>query len=410
VVPLTTHTGLSTAELHQRVRGRDVFVWGCGELALDVLTSLRKSGIEPRALLHSRASPTPAHGLPVCAADEVLDTQPGLFVVIATVAYGRQARAACLKRDLRADVDFVTQLSIARPHAVVEVVSDHAPRLMNLDSFARVVDKLGREIEQLCRLELALQGEPLRHPDLPTMIALGQRVAPCIVPTGLGGELPLRELVAAAPSRIDISVSGFGARYETRTGRPWDDFLRRLDELRDALRHRAESTSCQLKLYRLHGDSDELVRDWQRLLGDAPIALSVQTPYLMPYDRVLQRCESGSWPHAEAAALDTLPWRVDAVLEACARERDLPCLSQRVFPVIHADRAVGLCHLFDAPRIDDDFLARPWSHLLEQRHQSPFCTRCQAFGLHRLDLDVLTRRHCEIALFKTNADDTCHEH
>lgn len=426
MVPLTTRNGLDPAELVARVHGRDVLVWGTGDLALDVVTSLRKSGIEPSALLHSRTGTAHVHGLPVRDAEATLAARADAFVVIAAPAFGAQARATCLQRGLRPDLDFLTYLSIARPQAVIDVADDcaqgclgcqkqttgrpAAPMMMDIGHFSRVVDKLGRDIPQLCHVELGVWGEPLRNPALPAMIELTRRVAPCTVSTGLGGDQPLRPIVAAEPNRIDITASGFGDGYESRTGRGWQDFIGRLDELRDALRDVPGDIRCQIKLYRMHGDAESVVAAWRDLLGDAPIKLSPQTPYLMPYDQVLRYCEHGSPSQAAQRAIDALPWSIDTALDACAADRGLPCLSQRVFPVIHADRSVGLCHLFHAPSVDADYLATPWPQILAQRHTSQFCARCQRFGLHRLDFDVLTRRHPEGAFFKPQPDETRHEH
>ena len=78
-----------------------------------------------------------------------------------------------------------------------------------------------------------------------------------------------------------------------------------------------------------------------------------------------------------------------------ASERGLPCLSQRVFPVIGVDGAVSACHLYrDAP-LADDYLRADWAALLAARSNCAPCLRCQTHALHRLDVDVLLRRHPE---------------
>ena len=46
-----------------------------------------------------------------------------------------------------------------------------------------------------------------------------------------------------------------------------------------------------------------------------------------------------------------------------------------------------------AGNVAKDFLALPMEELLRLRHVHEHCGHCQAFGLHRLDIDVLLKRY-----------------
>lgn len=428
MVPLTTRQGLSAAEIAGLVDGREVAIWGVGDLALDVLTSLRKAGINPTACLHSAAAAGgQAHGLPVRAVAQVLASGEGAslpFIVLATAAFRSQAERLCLDAGLRKDRDFISHLAIPRPQAIVEVAgdcrlrcvgcprstNDSAPSatLMEAATFSRVLAKLAADLPLLSHLELALWGEPLLNPELPEIIRQVEAVVPCTVATSLAGDAPLAPVVGAGPSRFDITAFGFGESYERAMGgASWPELLRRLAHLRELIGRLRPRTRFQVKLYRLKDDPPGLEQEWRQLLQGSGIALSPQTPYLMPYDHVLSYCETGTLPAAARSSAASLTWELDGVLAACAGDASLPCLSQRVFPVIHADRSVALCHLYDRPAVADDYLDIGWQELLDRRHAAEHCRRCQNHGLHRLDIDVLARRHPD--RFSGNPQEKMHE-
>jgi len=412
MVPLTTRQGMTATELLSRVGGREVVLWGTGDLAQDVLTSLTKAGITVAAFLDTRASAVekPLHGRPVRSAAEVLAQAGEVFVVLATPTFRQQAEAQCLKAGLRKGEDVISHLSVPRPQAIIDIANDcslactgcirqtqgrhPAPALMDAATFAQVLDKLAAELPLLSHIDLALSGEPLLNPDLPRIIALAEGVAPCTVATGLAVDGPLEPLILAQPSRLDVTAFGFGESYDLAVpGGDWGTFTRRLAEMRMLIARHQPRTRFQVRLYTVRQDAPDLQERWRNLLQDSGIALAPQVPYVMPYDRILTRCEGEVPSPATRRAEEALPWNLERVLDACAQERHLPCLSQRIFPVINTDLSVGLCHLYNAPTVAPDYLATSWETLLALRHDAACCQRCQAYGLHRLDLDVLVRRH-----------------
>ena len=114
---------------------------------------------------------------------------------------------------------------------------------------------------------------------------------------------------------------------------------------------------------------------------------------MTPYDLVLAYCREGVHPAGEAGQFAALPWSLETALQLAASERDQPCLSQRIFPVIGVDGAVAACHLYRAALLAPDYLACDWSALLAARRTCVPCQECQAQGLHRLDIEVQARRH-----------------
>lgn len=415
MIPLTTRQGLTASEITALIGGRDVLIWGKGDLAQDVLTSLRKTGIQPKAFLHSNPSEIGACicGLPVRSPTDILAQSVNSsrsFTVLATVTFRKQAEAACLNAGWKKDVDFLSHLSIPRPHAIIEVANDcplrclgcprhtnehlSPPAVMEASVFHRVLAKLSADLPLLCHLDLALWGEPLLNPELPEIIRAAEGVVPCTVSSSLVGNAPLEQIIAAEPSRFDITAFGFGKSYElAMLGSSWDAFVQRLSQLRLLIAKHRPHTRFLIRVYRTRHDSPRIQEKWVALLKDSGIGLSIQTPYLMPYDHVLAYCETGNISTKVRSTMASLPWEMNQILEACVADANLPCLSQRVFPVINADVSVALCHLYYQPIIATDYLSISWNDLLCRRHKAMHCQHCQRFGLHRLDLDVLARRH-----------------
>lgn len=416
MVPLTTVQGLPPAKLRDLIGCRPLYLWGPGDVGLDVLTSLRRTGLNPLGFLHTApAGQAINHGLPVFAADQVLSAAPTgnrPFVVIASLQFRQMAEAACRAAGLEKERDYLTHLAIPRPVAVIEVAEGQNPgnafgcfsaktrstRWMSDETFRQVLAKLLTDQPQLCHVELSWLGDPLRNPELADIVAHCERHVPCTVNTALHSTARLEALLAARPSRLNVLAYGYGDSYQTQmAGTAWAVFRQNLERLQAALVRESNPPRVVLRYIRTRGETSENIEAWKRMLAGSTITLSVETPYVTPYDPVLDYCEQGTSAADAAPAFQRLNWDIDRALALCLDDRDQPCLSQRVFPVIGVDLQVGLCHLYEQPTLGVDYLATPWPELLALRHSADHCSRCQQHGLHRLDLPVLSRRFPDLA-------------
>lgn len=416
MIPLTTVQGLPPAKLHGLIGSRPLYIWGAGDVGLDVLTSLRRAGFTPLGFLHtSPPSGATSHGLPLLAVDTVLGAAPAAirpYLIIASLQFRQTAEAACRAAGFEPERDYLTQLAIPRPVAVVEVAEGQSPgkpfgcvatqrnggRWMSAATFRQVLAKLLTDQPQLCHIELSWLGDPLRNPELADIVAHCEQYVPCTINTTLLASADLETLIAARPSRFNVIAYGHGDRYQAHMGEgSWAVFQQNLERLQGILVRESNPPRVMLRCIRTRSDAADLADNWKRMLTGSPITLSVETPYVTPYDPVLDYCERGVPADAAAPALQHLDWNLDRALALSVADRDLPCLSQRVFPVIGVDRQVGLCHLYEQPMLGVDYLATPWAELLALRHRNAHCTRCQQHGLHRLDLPVLSRRHPDLA-------------
>lgn len=416
MVPLTTVQGLPAEQLRALIGSRPLYIWGTGDVGLDVLVSLRRSGLAPLGFLHTAPSAdATSHGLPVVAVDSVLGAAPAAdrpFAIIASLQFRQAAESACQTAGFAKGRDYLTHLAIPRPVAVVEVAEGQSPgnafgcfaarpaagRWMTGSTFQQVLAKLLTDQPQLCHVELSWLGDPLRNPELADIVDHCERQVPCTVNTMLPAVDSLEAVLTARPSRFNVLAYGYGESYQAQmAGASWPLFQQNLERLQAALVRKNNPPRVVLRYIRTRGEPPDNIEAWKRMLAGSPIALSVETPYVTPYDPVLDYCEQGTPVAGSAAAFQRLNWNLDRALALCAEDADQPCLSQRVFPVIGVDLQVGLCHLYQQPTLGVDYLATPWPELLALRHAASHCSRCQQHGLHRLDLPVLTRRHPTLA-------------
>jgi hypothetical protein len=420
LIPLTTLQGLPPAEIRALTASRPVHIWGAGDVGLDVLTSLQRSGVEVSGFLHTQPAPGATYrGLPVRPVEQVLNAdarKAGVFVVIASAQFLKTAEARCREAGLEAQRDYLSYLALRRPVAVIEVASrpgaaapygsfvaaPDADKALSLEEFQRALARVEQDQPCLCHVELSWLGDPLWNPELAQIVAHCERTTPCTVTTTLPHTDGLEALLAAGPSRFNLLAYGYGAGYEAQMGVAWSDFLARLERLKQVVRNNVGRTRFLLRYQQTAGDDAAAAEQWRALLAGSGIGLSVEVPYLMPYDPLLDHAAGAPLAPPVQQAVARLTWQLQATLDLSRQDRDHPCLSQRVFPVVGADLSVGVCHLYQEPRLAADYMNCSWDSLVEQRAESAQCTRCQEHGLHRLDLAVLTRRYPTIApkLFK----------
>ena len=387
------------------IGNREVLIWGTGDVGLDVLTSLRRSGVRVIGFLHTRPEGT-AHGLPifpVLRGLEIPATGPRPFVVIATTHFRKMAETTCQEAGQIKGKDYLTYLAIRRPMAVIEIANHLGPiegygcfrptprirRDMTPEQFHAILTKLLTDQPNLCHVELSWLGDPLANPWAPEIIQLCEKHIPCTVTTTLTVAERLDDVIAAKPSRINLVAYGTGESYNrSMGGLAWTDFLIRFDRLK-ALRAPQDKIRVAVKYVRTQSADPADVETWRQLTKGHDIHLLIEAPYAMPYDTYALYRDTGARP----ATLDDLTWNLDEALALSIEDKDNPCLSQRIFPVIDADGSAGACHLFASDRLTDDYLKTDWASLLDLRRTCPLCTHCQSHGLHRLDIAVLAERH-----------------
>ena len=409
VVPLTTFQGLTVKDLAARVNGRHLVVWGGGFLGRTLKRCLDRNGLPVTAYCdaNSTLQGTLIDGVTVLSPEEALQAAKAkqLFLLIASAFHGQTIEKNCLDAGLEKEIDFLGFRRLSRPEAAVDIsgISNLGPQTgttpksgayMPMAVYEKVLAKLMQEIPLLTCVDLSPWGEPLLNPDVGAIIQLTEKSVPCKLSTRLQTLERLEQVVAAQPSQLVITVNGQGKAYEAHDeGASWQTLLTNLLRLKELLIKHRPKTLVAVLCHRYKEDLPEDLAPLRTLCSDLGFTCVFDWPYLSSYDAILAMCDGQALDAHDQQILAHLPWRFERVLEAAKQEAHKPCLCQRIFPVIQWDCSVALCHLYKTPMVAKDFLALPMEELLRLRHVHEHCGHCQAFGLHRLDIDVLLKRY-----------------
>ncbi|MDR0663492.1 MAG: radical SAM protein [Spirochaetaceae bacterium] len=403
--PLTASHGLSIAELRNLIQGRPVYIWGASFLGICLGRMFTRNGFNVRAFLDKNPAIDTAGGVEVLRPAHISNIKKeGAFVLCTVISQNKALMRECIEAGLEKGRDFLTYTSIPRQQPVIEVsgvcnsvcsvcTKDGAgKKYMSAALYKKTLDKLTAECPLILSVDLSsFWREPLVNPDIAEIIT--NSGVPCRLTTSLQEDRYLEDVVRAAPAQIQVIAGGYENTYEqNRTGGgDWRTFLSNLYKLRE-YREKYASTTDIIILYILYrnngGDDFDKMKSLCASLGFKTVP---DAGYLTPYDNFLDVCEGRRLAPAVQKTKEMLAWNVKAVLDMCIKNASNPCICQRIFPVIEHDASLSLCHLFCKPGLPGGFLDTPYEKIMEARLKSDFCKRCQKYGLHRLDMDVLKK-------------------
>lgn len=408
LVPLSTRQGITLQELTGRINHRRLAIWGCGFLGRSLKRCLDRNGLAVAAYCDANLTlqETLLDGVPVLAPDKALHAakDKNLFLLIASSFHSPTIEQHCLDAGLGKGVDFLGHRSLFRPEAAVSISapscaaatrSDKASKpgaYMSATVYAHVLEKLVREIPELLCVDLSAWGEPLLNPDVAEIIRLTEQRVPCKLATHLRSVERLEQVIQAQPSQLLITVNGVGNAYEAlNEGCSWPQFLENLRTLEALISRHQPQTILTLLCHRYKGAPATEQAAFAALCSELGFTSVFDWPYFSSYDALLSVCEGASWDAYDQQILARLPWHLEKALACAKGDAHKPCLCQRIFPVIHWDCSVGLCHLYTAPIVARDWMTLTLDDIINLRHAHEHCGRCQSFGLHRLDIDVLLK-------------------
>jgi hypothetical protein len=408
-VPLTTIQGLTIQALAGLVNGRKIVVWGCGFLGRTIKRSLDRNGLPVTAYCDANPSlqTTVVDGVTVLSLENALQSafEKKLFLIIASSFHGQTIEKICLEAGLRKEIDFIGYRLLSRPEAAINISGASKPLAqtatipapegyMPVAVYEKVLAKLMREIPLLSCVELSPWDDPLLNPDVGEIVKLTEKSVPCKLLTRLQTVEHLEGAIAAQPSQLAITVNGQEKAYEAyNPGASWQTLVANLRKLKDLLNKHSPKTLVVVLCHRYKEDLPEEAGPLRKLCSELRFTTISDWPYLSSYDAILAACHGHALAASDQQILAHLPWRFERALEVAKQEAHKPCLCQRIFPVIQSDCSVGLCHLYKAPVVADDWLTLPWEEVLQLRHAHEHCGDCQSFGLHRLDIDVLLKQY-----------------
>lgn len=318
-----------------------------------------------------------------------LASQRQAFILVALGMHNRNALLRLSAVGLELGADFTSHLKLSRPEAVIQVSAGNGNDSVTMpaSTYLAVLYKLKSDIPDLFHIELSGWGDPLAHRDLPHIIAMTLPVVPCTVTTHLMDEqTAIRRVLQAEPTQLVITPPHEINRPE---GAEWEVFVANLEIVADHRRQKACRTEIRFRFPR-YRDNDAVARATKKLCDKHGIRWIEAVGYIDPYDTTLDLCRSDNLAAPQA---QELAWSLEDALAVAEKDRNLPCLCQRIFPVIYPDTSVGICHLYIQPRLHPGYLSIAYGDLQDLRLSAEHCHACQHQALHRLDIDVLQMRH-----------------
>ncbi len=402
-VPLQTRTGTFAGEYLRALPDRDVVIWGAGVLGRCLMRQLRAFALPGQRFFFTDSNPalyeTRIDDQPVLDLELAMRQAHAGHALLVTAVAGhlKEHAARLVAAGLRADEDFVSYLGLSRPEAVIQVSTRHGDTVdaMPLDTCQAVLAKLKADIPDLFHVDLSGWGEPLDNPCLADIIRATGAIAPCTVTTRLLADKPaIEQALRAAPMQFVVTVDGFDTSYHTNTpDGNWEIFVERLRFVSEMQRQMVGKTEIRLR-YNVFRNNDGADFDAMRALcGELGIRMVKAIGYIDPYDTTLRLCETGAVDDPASPQPRRLAWSLREALVWARVDRERPCLCQRIFPVIHSDGSVGICHLYAQPRLHARYMAVDFEALQRLRLAADHCRVCQRYALHRLDVDVLQSRH-----------------
>ena len=196
-------------------------------------------------------------------------------------------------------------------------------RLMGLESFKQVVDKIRREDAFVGNLQLYQWGEPTLNRHLPDMIRYAREVGMlCTVSSNLNHPADFRALMASRPECLRISVSGTGERYAiTHTGGNWDVFASHVDTVAALRRALCPDMRVELYYHRYRHSTTAHQDELADMCRRYDFEFHPIPAYLISLGDVLSYCEGTPLPEAARRARELLEVDIDHGL---ARPRRSP--------------------------------------------------------------------------------------
>jgi len=410
---LTTVQGLEKNELLDLINGREIVIWGINDLAIDVETSLIKSNLKISGHLHSDPERVQKQHInrKIISTTHFFGQQHNVkddyFIIIGTTSFASEAIEICKDHGLRNKKDFLHGISIKRPKAIIEVVeSKTKPETnsyfgyrCNLDNikqienskFIAITEKLDTDIPLLTGIEIGLFSDALLHTSIFELTAYAEKIAPVTIKTMLSHSADIVELANSTISRVDIFVVGLGAIYEEINYEQWDNFVSRLSNFLELNFNSKNPSRINVTVFNVGPKNDATSTMFLKLRSKLTkfADFKFESPYLMPYDRVLEKLNGEVLNEKCTDNFRLLPYDLTEIATACLKQKGLQCVSQRIFPIIRVDCSVLLCHLYAQPTVTESYFDINYEDLVDKRHMHNHCNSCQKHGLHRFDFLVL---------------------
>ncbi|MFG6488392.1 radical SAM protein [Roseateles sp. BYS78W] len=264
--------------------------------------------------------------------------------------------------------------------------ADRPKGFMEVERFERILDKIVAErVAERPQIWLYNWGEPLLHPELPTLVrAVQARGLTVHLSSNLNVERGIPELIRANPDELKVSLSGFTPETYSRTHVRGDLHLVRANLY--LLRHwidKARATTRVWVGHHLYKDTQEQVPAVRALCDELRFEHRPIAAFFQPLERLVDHL-GGRAPPDPVHELLIEPPSVYLPRIKASRSTEHDCELRFNQTVINHDGSVALCcSVYDKPNmLGIDFLSTPHAELERAKYRHSFCGTCMSHGLH----------------------------
>lgn len=394
-VPLQTVQGIDLGKFCNTLNDKILIIWGAGhqgrvlQRAFEKIGYLKTAFCDSNTSLHNQTINGKSVFHPQVAID--LAKAKNAVLIIANYQNLNTIKLSCEHSGLQEHHDFYTYLKLRRQEAVIEITDSRTKHLMTFSAYQNVLDKMLNDIPNLLHIDLNGWGDPLLNPDLPKIVKYTETFISCTVTTRIPQNCNIELVLESKPSQFLFTISDYDMCLSNiNQDLNWEDIKKPLLQV-SFQQQKTKDTEFRVLLARKRNYNVYQISKLQDLCKDLSLRLIISNSYPSSYESFLN--DSFIKSSQSDSSLNSINWDLDLALSLAEKDKHLPCLCQRIFPIIDAHQRVNICHLYQNAILSNEYLLSNYSNLLDQRKDNQHCRLCQSHSLHRLDIDVLQRRN-----------------
>lgn len=409
--------------IKQRVKDRDIYVWGARAIGTGLIRALERHGIEPAGIMDkSPALQTKTVlGYAVFKPEQILEMKnPRPYIFIASHFYEKEMAELCRNSGLIHYDDFMNYGDIQHFNYCVDIVGScnlrciscprgnspirlqPKPGFMTATTYERVLDKIIHDDPLVSYIQLYAWGDPLLSPHLPEIINISnKRGVAGAISTNLNISKDFSDVIRAQPGWFRVSVSGYEKSYEvTHTGGSWDVLYRNLYKLKEWRSEYAPDMHIEIlyHIYRHNNDSSFIkMRQLSEKLG---FVFRFWHAGPMAGEGIEDFIEGRPLSDGYKKTMDLLVLQLPDALAMARKKQSEPCGYFNSIAITWDLKVYRCLWWFNGGWYDKNFIDANLSEIeYSRKNNDSLCKKCMDMSQHQL---ILTYHNEELVYDRKN--------